>query len=170
MDSSAGERLADVVAAAVETAAEAGEAGRYNADVADAVTAVVRKVAARVAIDAEVRGFSSGWREAMDLASGREPGRPRLLRFPSPGDPEEPGGVAPSRNPESEAPATHERDPDGEWGRGSGPGPAREAGLEHRRPDRPGSVRADAHGPGPRPAAGTGETERPPGSPAEHRR
>ncbi|MEU8889221.1 hypothetical protein [Streptomyces sp. NPDC048442] len=84
MVSSAGERLADVVAAAVEAAAEAGETGRYNADVADAVTAVVRKVAVRVAIDAEVRGFSSGWREAMDVASGREPGRPRLLRLSTP--------------------------------------------------------------------------------------
>ncbi|MGX1883536.1 hypothetical protein [Streptomyces sp. NPDC055287] len=86
MVNSAGERLADVVAAAVEVAAEAGEAGTYNAEVARAIAAVVNKVGARVVIDAEVRGFTSGWREAMDLVTGDESEPARILRLPDPVD------------------------------------------------------------------------------------
>ncbi|WP_255306019.1 hypothetical protein [Streptomyces sp. Wb2n-11] len=104
MVSSPGERLADVVAAAVEVAAEAGEAGTYTGEVARALAAVVNKVAVRATIDAEVRGFTSGWREAMDLVSGDDTGTVRILRLP------EPPGVAP------EAPAPSP-------GRGSGDGP-----------------------------------------------
>ncbi|GAA1521652.1 hypothetical protein GCM10009730_31720 [Streptomyces albidochromogenes] len=86
MVNSAGERLADVVAAAVEVAAEAGEAGTYNAEVARAIAAVVNKVGARVVIDAEVRGFTSGWREAMDLVAGDDGEPARILRLPDPAD------------------------------------------------------------------------------------
>ncbi|MFB9389829.1 hypothetical protein ACFPM3_30170 [Streptomyces coeruleoprunus] len=68
---SAQERLADVVAAAVEVAAEAAEAGTYTADLARTLTAVVGKVGARIAIDAETRGFSSGWTEAVAFSRAR---------------------------------------------------------------------------------------------------
>nr|WSW67390.1 hypothetical protein OG461_14890 [Streptomyces sp. NBC_00995] len=64
------DRLADVMAAAVEVAAESGESGTYTADVARTLTAVVGKVAARVAVEAETRGFRSGWGEAVALTSG----------------------------------------------------------------------------------------------------
>lgn len=67
---SAQERLADVMAAVVEVAAESGESGAYTADVARTLTAVVGKVAARIAVEAETRGFRSGWGEAVALASG----------------------------------------------------------------------------------------------------
>ncbi|MFF4168574.1 hypothetical protein [Streptomyces sp. NPDC001744] len=62
---SAHERLTEVVAAAVEVAAEAGEAGTYTGDVARTLSAVVGKVGARIAVEAEIRGFSSGWQEAV---------------------------------------------------------------------------------------------------------
>ncbi|MFC8271688.1 hypothetical protein ACFUJR_03925 [Streptomyces sp. NPDC057271] len=62
---SAQERLAEVVAAAVEVAAEAGEAGTYTGEVARTLTALVGKVGARLAVDAEIRGFASGWQEAL---------------------------------------------------------------------------------------------------------
>ncbi len=95
MVSSPGERLADVVAAAVEVAADAGEAGTYTGEVARALAAVVNKVAVRATIDAEVRGFTSGWREAMDLVSGDDTAMARVLRLP------EPPGVAPDAPPPS---------------------------------------------------------------------
>ncbi|MGW7056822.1 hypothetical protein [Streptomyces sp. NPDC054887] len=100
MVNSAGDRLADVVAAAVEVAAEAGEAGTYTAEVARAIAAVVNKVGARVGIDAEVRGFTSGWREAMDLVAGDEREPARILRLPDPGDDSgEPAGPGAERHP-----------------------------------------------------------------------
>ncbi|MFF8830638.1 hypothetical protein [Streptomyces sp. NPDC015131] len=64
------ERLADVAAAVVEVAAESGEAGTYTGGVGRALSAVVAKVGARVAVDAELRGFSSGWQEAVATLSG----------------------------------------------------------------------------------------------------
>jgi hypothetical protein len=67
---SAQERLADVMAAVVEVAAESGESGTYTADVARTLTAVVSKVGARVAVEAETRGFRSGWGEAVALTTG----------------------------------------------------------------------------------------------------
>ncbi|MFE4913237.1 hypothetical protein ACFRCX_17075 [Streptomyces sp. NPDC056652] len=82
MASSAHDRLVDVVAAAVEVAAEAGEAGTYTDDVARTLTAVVGKVGARIAVDVEVRGFSSGWQEAVDLAGGGSLDGARVLRMP----------------------------------------------------------------------------------------
>ncbi|MEU8519771.1 hypothetical protein [Streptomyces sp. NBC_01216] len=65
---SAQERLTEVVAAAVEVAAEAGERGSYTGEVARTLTAVVGKVGARIAVDAEIRGFTSGWQEALRAA------------------------------------------------------------------------------------------------------
>ncbi|MFE9258608.1 hypothetical protein [Streptomyces sp. NPDC006879] len=66
---SAQERLTEVVAAAVEVAAEAGESGTYSGEVARTLTALVIKVGARIAVDAEVRGFTSGWQEAVHTTS-----------------------------------------------------------------------------------------------------
>lgn len=83
MVSGTGDRLTDVVAAVVEVAAEAGEAGTYTVESAQAMAAVLKKVAVRVVIDAEVRGFSSGWREAMELVAGGT-GAPRAARLPGP--------------------------------------------------------------------------------------
>ena len=68
---SAQERLDDVVVAVVEVAAEAGESGTYTADVARTLAAVVGKVGARIAAEAETRGFRCGWREAVDAVSAR---------------------------------------------------------------------------------------------------
>ncbi|MFD3412839.1 hypothetical protein [Streptomyces cyaneofuscatus] len=84
MVSGAGDRLTDVVAAVLEVAAEAGEAGTYTVESAQAMAAVLKKVAVRVVIDAEVRGFSSGWREAMELVAGDGTGAPRAARLPGP--------------------------------------------------------------------------------------
>ncbi|MGW4030245.1 hypothetical protein ACWEFL_13110 [Streptomyces sp. NPDC004838] len=70
---SARERLAEVVAAAVEVAAEAGESGDYTCDVARTLTAMVGKVGARIAVDAEMQGFTSGWQEALRAVDGRGP-------------------------------------------------------------------------------------------------
>ncbi|WLQ41303.1 hypothetical protein P8A22_15675 [Streptomyces laculatispora] len=64
------DRLADVMAAVIEVAAESGESGTYTADVARTLTAVVGKVAARIAVEAETRGFRSGWGEAVALTAG----------------------------------------------------------------------------------------------------
>lgn len=60
-----GQRLADVVAAAVTVAAESAEAGRYTGEMGRTLAAVVGEVGARIAGEAELRGFSSGWQEAM---------------------------------------------------------------------------------------------------------
>ncbi|MBD0745624.1 hypothetical protein [Streptomyces sp. CBMA152] len=79
---SAQERLVEVVVAAVEVAAEAGESGTYTADVGRTLGAVVAKVGARIAIDGEARGFSSGWREAMACAAGGAEGGGRVVRMP----------------------------------------------------------------------------------------
>lgn len=83
MGMSAQERLVDVVVAAVEVAAEAGESGTYTADVGRTLGAVVAKVGARIAVDGEARGFSSGWREAMAFVSGGgAEGGGRIVRMP----------------------------------------------------------------------------------------
>ncbi|PWS42575.1 hypothetical protein DKT74_21435 [Streptomyces sp. ZEA17I] len=74
------ERLADVVAAAVEVAAESGESGTYTAEVARTLTAVVGKVGARVAVEAETRGFRSGWGEAIALVGWSSPPPPSPRR------------------------------------------------------------------------------------------
>ncbi|MFF8956285.1 hypothetical protein [Streptomyces sp. NPDC014894] len=76
MIGSAQERLAEVVAAAVEVAAEEGEAGTYSGAVARTLTSVVGKVGARIAVDAEIRGFTSGWQEAV-RADGDDGSRAR---------------------------------------------------------------------------------------------
>ncbi|MFD7918935.1 hypothetical protein ACFV3R_06915 [Streptomyces sp. NPDC059740] len=67
------ERLADVVAAALQVAADTGAAGRCTAEVRQTLAAVVGEVGARVTDDAELRGFSAGWQEAMAL----RPAEPR---------------------------------------------------------------------------------------------
>ncbi len=87
------ERLAEIVAAAVEVAAESAEAGTYTTEVGRTLVAVVGKVGARIAIDAEVRGFSGGWQEAMAVAAGAEPvpRSARVLRMP--GQPDGPEGL-----------------------------------------------------------------------------
>ncbi|GGT32067.1 hypothetical protein [Streptomyces purpureus] len=85
---SAHERLTDVVAAAVEVAAEAGEAGTYTGDMARTLTAVVGKVGARIAVEAEMRGFTGGWQEAVaHIGAGRpEPGGARVVHIRPEGD------------------------------------------------------------------------------------
>lgn len=79
---SAQERLADVVAAAVEVAAEAAEAGAYTAEVGRTLTSVVGKVGARIALDAEVRGFTGGWQEAVALMAPKAPADAQVFRMP----------------------------------------------------------------------------------------
>ncbi|MEU2184078.1 hypothetical protein [Streptomyces thermolilacinus] len=74
MTTSPQERLADVAAAAVEVAVESAEAGTYTGGVGRALSAVVAKVGARLTLDAELRGFSSGWQEAVAAMSGEQPG------------------------------------------------------------------------------------------------
>lgn len=59
------QRLADVVAAAVTVAAESAEAGRYTGEVGRTLAAVVGEFGARIVGEAELRGFSTGWQEAM---------------------------------------------------------------------------------------------------------
>ncbi|MFE4693740.1 hypothetical protein ACFRH6_27285 [Streptomyces sp. NPDC056749] len=78
---SAQERLADVMAAVVEVAAESGESGTYTADVARTLTAVVGKVGARIAVEAETRGFRSGWGEAVALTTGGSDDDAQVLRM-----------------------------------------------------------------------------------------
>ncbi|MGI5338625.1 hypothetical protein ACQEVS_15060 [Streptomyces sp. CA-181903] len=72
------DRLVDVVAATVEVAAESGHAGAFTDEVAQALTAVVGKVAARAVDDAERDGFVSGWQEAvraMEVEEGADGAR-----------------------------------------------------------------------------------------------
>ncbi|MBZ6476961.1 hypothetical protein [Streptomyces griseocarneus] len=59
------ERITEVVAATVEVAAESGQAGMFTDEVAQALTSVVGKLAAKAFDAAEVRGFVSGWQEAV---------------------------------------------------------------------------------------------------------
>ncbi|CAL9302770.1 MULTISPECIES: hypothetical protein [unclassified Streptomyces] len=73
MTTSPQERLADVAAAAVEVAAESAEAGTYTGGVGRALSAVIAKVGARLTRDAELRGFSSGWQEAVAAMTGEQP-------------------------------------------------------------------------------------------------
>ncbi|MGP2441679.1 hypothetical protein [Streptomyces sp. JW3] len=70
------ERLADVTAAAVAVAVASAQAGRYTGEVGRTLAAVVGEVGARIADDAEVRGFSLGWQEAVAARSSvpRTPG------------------------------------------------------------------------------------------------
>ncbi|MFF5633856.1 hypothetical protein [Streptomyces sp. NPDC012825] len=84
------ERLTEVVAAAVEVAAEAGEDGTYTGDMARTLSAVVAKVGARIAVEAEISGFSSGWREA--VAQVGQPRSERACAHVTPMRPEEDGG------------------------------------------------------------------------------
>ncbi|RDG35987.1 hypothetical protein DVH02_22405 [Streptomyces corynorhini] len=60
-----------MVAVVVEVAAEAGEAGTYTYDMGRALTEVVTKAGARMAAEAEIRGFAGGWREAVGHAEAR---------------------------------------------------------------------------------------------------
>ncbi|OEJ94863.1 hypothetical protein [Streptomyces thermolilacinus] len=73
MTTSPQERLADVAAAAVEVAVESAEAGTYTGGVGRALSAVIAKVGARLTLDAELRGFSSGWQEAVAAMTGEQP-------------------------------------------------------------------------------------------------
>lgn len=86
--SSAHERLTEVVAVAVEVAAEAGESGTYTGEIARTLTAVVGKIGARIVVDAEVRGFTSGWQEAVRHVSspGPELDDAQVLRMRPEGD------------------------------------------------------------------------------------
>ncbi|MEU1124136.1 hypothetical protein ABZ371_11310 [Streptomyces sp. NPDC005899] len=53
------------MAAAVTVAVESAEAGRYTGEMGRTLAAVVGEVGARIVGEAELRGFSSGWQEAM---------------------------------------------------------------------------------------------------------
>lgn len=79
---SAHERLTEVVAAVLEVAAEAGEAGVYTDETARVLTAVVGKVGVRISAEAEVHGFAGGWQEAVTHAGGTRP-RPGGARVPN---------------------------------------------------------------------------------------
>ncbi|MDT0610114.1 hypothetical protein [Streptomyces lancefieldiae] len=80
---SAQERLADVVDAVVEVAAESGESGTYTAEVARTLAAVVGKVGARIAMESETRGFRCGWREAVVLAADGAQDEAQVFRMPA---------------------------------------------------------------------------------------
>ncbi|MCK8680324.1 hypothetical protein M1O15_23590 [Streptomyces lichenis] len=85
-----------MVAAAVEVAAESAQAGTYTSGTARVLTAVVVKAGTRLAVDAEARGFSLGWREAVGAVGVTAPDRPA----PTP-----PAPVFPIRaRPEAEPP------------------------------------------------------------------
>ncbi|MFE2296548.1 hypothetical protein [Streptomyces sp. NPDC059452] len=138
---SAQERLVDVVAAAVEVAAETAEAGVYTAEVGRTLTSVVGKVGARIALDAEVRGFTSGWQEAVALMAPKAPADAQVFRMPgrTPAD-----ANRPDRNGRSGRPDHVGRtDGPGYAGRTDGPGYAgRTAGPEPaRRTDGPDRLR-----------------------------
>lgn len=80
------ERLADVAAAAVEVAVESAVAGTYTKGVGRALSAVVAKVGARITVDAELRGFSSGWQEAVAALTAEPPApsaRAPVFRMPA---------------------------------------------------------------------------------------
>ncbi|GGP91563.1 hypothetical protein GCM10010249_06990 [Streptomyces roseolilacinus] len=85
---SAHERLTEVVAAALEVAAEAGETGVYTDETARVLTAVVGKIGARISVEAEVHGFAGGWQEAV-AHLGRthpDPGDAQVLPMRPDGD------------------------------------------------------------------------------------
>ncbi|GAA2715909.1 MULTISPECIES: hypothetical protein [Streptomyces] len=67
-----GQHFADVVSATVEVAAESGQAGVFTDEVARALTSVVGKVAAKAVDAAQVRGFVSGWQEAVETAQAAD--------------------------------------------------------------------------------------------------
>ncbi|MFJ8588059.1 hypothetical protein ACIRD2_25920 [Streptomyces sp. NPDC093595] len=94
MRNSPQDRLADVAAAAVEVAVESAAAGTYTGGVGRALSAVIAKVGARITVDAELRGFSSGWQEAV-AALTAEPPAPTahapVFRMPG-----RPGGAEPT--------------------------------------------------------------------------
>ncbi|MEV7089053.1 hypothetical protein AB0O07_24720 [Streptomyces sp. NPDC093085] len=69
-------RLGEIVAVVVEVAAEAGESGTYTGEMGRTLTAVAAKVGARVAVEAEVRGFTGGWQEAVALGGAGVPAGP----------------------------------------------------------------------------------------------
>ncbi|MFI6107259.1 hypothetical protein [Streptomyces sp. NPDC051310] len=73
MRNSPQDRLADVAAAAVEVAVESAAAGTYTGGVGRALSAVIAKVGARITVDAELRGFSSGWQEAVAALTAEPP-------------------------------------------------------------------------------------------------
>lgn len=87
MTTSPQERLADVAAAAVEVAAESAEAGTYTGGVGRALSAVIAKVGARLTLDAELRGFSSGWQEAVAAMTGDQPAPAPVLPLHTRPDP-----------------------------------------------------------------------------------
>lgn len=80
---SAQERLADIVAAVVEVAAESGESGTYTEEVARTLTAVVGKAGARLTLEAETRGFRFGWGEAVALTAGGAENGARAVPVPA---------------------------------------------------------------------------------------
>ncbi|WP_405507573.1 hypothetical protein OG323_14410 [Streptomyces cyaneofuscatus] len=146
---SAQERLADVVAAAVEVAAETAEAGAYTAEVGRTLTSVVGKVGARIALDAEVRGFTGGWQEAVALMAPKAPADAQVFRMPGRA-PE--GANRPDPTGRSgRSDRAGRTDGPGYAGRTDGPGRAgRTDGPEHaRRTDGPNRLRPmDARRPG----------------------
>ncbi|GHF48044.1 hypothetical protein GCM10010359_57850 [Streptomyces morookaense] len=79
------EQLADVVAATVEVAAESGQAGAFTDEVAKALTSVVQKLAGKAFDAAEVRGFVSGWQEAVEVIQEKRTGTAgaQVYRMPS---------------------------------------------------------------------------------------
>ncbi|MEV0260893.1 hypothetical protein AB0I49_06035 [Streptomyces sp. NPDC050617] len=79
------ERLAEVVAATVEVAAESGSAGVFTDDVAQALAAVVGKVADRAVDAAELSGFVSGWQEALGAVGDDASALAQVVRMASRG-------------------------------------------------------------------------------------
>ncbi|MEU0275596.1 hypothetical protein [Streptomyces sp. NPDC006307] len=94
MRNSPQDRLADVAAAVVEVAVESAAAGTYTRGVGRALTAVIAKVGARLTVDAELRGFSSGWQEAVATLTPEPPAPAQqvpsqhasVVRIPGPPD------------------------------------------------------------------------------------
>ncbi|MFJ2177219.1 hypothetical protein ACIOHE_30535 [Streptomyces sp. NPDC087851] len=107
-ESDAQGRLSEIVAVVVEVAAEAGESGTYTGEMARTLTAVAVKVGARIAVEAEVRGFTGGWQEAVALVGGTGvpaartetagPGEPGGAGAPA--GPSDPAELAPAEGPE----------------------------------------------------------------------
>ncbi|MFF5130748.1 hypothetical protein ACFY41_27950 [Streptomyces syringium] len=97
------ERLAEVVAATVEVAAESGSAGVFTGEVAQALAAVVGKVADRAVDAAELSGFVSGWQEAIEAVGEDASAGAQVVRMASWGTMNGggPSGGSPSGNDSS---------------------------------------------------------------------
>ncbi|GAA4073920.1 hypothetical protein GCM10022284_07150 [Streptomyces hundungensis] len=77
------ERVSDVVIATVEVAADSANSGSFTPEVAQALTAVVGKVAERAIGDAELNGFVTGWQEAMATLGDDSPAGAQVYQVPA---------------------------------------------------------------------------------------